>query len=60
MQPTNAQESNLMGGVKDQPEPVSWISRGSVKDQVTPECPASPEHDKIACPRQESNLRLAV
>ncbi len=28
--------------VKDQPEPVSRISRNSVKHQVTPECPASP------------------
>jgi hypothetical protein len=28
--------------VKDQPEPVSTISRNSVKHQVTPECPASP------------------
>src|SRR5512132_4071453 len=28
--------------VKDQPEPMSWISRNSVKDQVTPERPASP------------------
>jgi len=29
--------------VKDQPDPVSRISRSSVKDQVTPEHPASPE-----------------
>ena len=31
-----------IGGVKHQPEPVSRISRHSVKDQVTPERPASP------------------
>src|SRR5256885_13276543 len=29
--------------VKDQPESVSWINRNSVKDQVTPDRPASPE-----------------
>jgi hypothetical protein len=28
-----------MGGVKDQPEPVSWISRNSGKDQVRQERP---------------------
>ena len=35
-------QASAGAGVEDQPEPVSRISRNSVKDQVTPERPASP------------------
>jgi hypothetical protein len=43
--------------VKDQPEPVSTISRNSVKDQVTPFCPAHPERQADS---RLSRVRIAT